>query len=207
LEAGGAVGSPTFYGSRGAGDLTGIITLVDAAPQRLAGIQQTFTPGQSLGFKLTSTTNLNGPDLFGLIYQDTFNFAINDSSGQPVPTLGFDVVGADVFASLYLDSQDPNVNTFASDSSISPAAGGPPIVIDEVTAVEETGSPVPESSALSTATCGLLAIGCLSFEARSKPGENLRGLVRLENLRHEKSQLGSTLRRSKRKPQGAIPAN
>ncbi|MGI8743749.1 MAG: hypothetical protein ACR2NN_14465 [Bryobacteraceae bacterium] len=76
---------------------------------------QEFTPGSKLGFRLALTTNL---DIGGA--PDQFTLAILDSSGTELPTRS----SSNVFLQIDIDSANPLIQTFATDTSRMPAAGG-----------------------------------------------------------------------------------
>jgi hypothetical protein len=128
--AGSALGSPLLFGSA-LGDLSIGLTLTDSSGVAFFG--QKFTPGTSLSFKLSLTTNLDvGP------IPDAFTISILDSSLTPIPTSA----GApfDMLAEIDIDSATPAVATFSGDTSRTPAVGGGPIAI----AAPLIASSVPE---------------------------------------------------------------
>lgn len=136
---GSAAGSPTLLGGT-SGDLNTSVTLIDNS--FLNQFLQQFTPGNTLSFTLALTTNVDvgsTPDLFSL--------AILDSTGSEIPTLdGF----VDAFALVNIDSTTPTLQTFASDATRTPVAGGNPILISQpqTSAVPEPGTVVLLASGL-----------------------------------------------------------
>lgn len=105
-----------------------------------------FFPGTVLSFLLSFTTNVDaGPQ------PDEFSFAILDSFGFQIPTL--DTIG-DALIVIDLDSASPTIQTFATDPSRSPSAGGGPIVMG----APSVGPVVPEPSTLTLLFCGLAAL-------------------------------------------------
>ncbi len=130
---GGTSGSPTLLGGA-SGDLSSGVTLTDSG--FLNWFDQSFTPGDALSFTLTLSTNV---DVGGT--PDEFSFSILDSTGTELPTLGGPFF--DVFVAIDIDSGSPTIQTFASDPTQSPAAGGPPIDMGA-----PQGTVVPEPGAL-----------------------------------------------------------
>jgi hypothetical protein len=135
--SGSPVGSPLILGS-GFGDLSTTVTLTDADP---AGVfVQTFTPGNSLSFLLSFTTNVDPGGT-----PDEFVFSILDSTFTPIPTSSSNPLSP--FLEIDIDSDQPAIQTFGADSV--PA----PTVADAV--------PEPSSAALmilplaGLAWCGL----------------------------------------------------
>jgi len=115
---GGPSGTPTVIGSA-FGSLSSSVSLTDHGAVNF--FAQTFTPGDTLTFSLTVTTNA---DAGGIL--DEFIFSILDNTLTPIPTMA----GAplDVFLSINLAPR-PTVQTYAGDTSRSPAGGGGPIDI------------------------------------------------------------------------------
>lgn len=174
FNGGSALGNPTFYGGGVVGDLSSTIILTAAPTLRLAGLRQNFLPGQSLAFVLATTSNHNGPDVFGQIYEDTFNLFIHDSSGQAIPTLGYNVVGTDVFISLYIDGPVPSIQGFSSDSSIAPTGGGPPIVIGPPMITDQSQTLIPEPlTGATTAGAILILVGAWRIKRAYRKGRPL----------------------------------
>lgn len=143
---GGPLGSPTLIGSA-FGDLASTVVLTDSAfPNYFA---ESFTPGAAVSFLLTLSTNVDGGGI-----PDEFSFYVLDNTGTPIPTTAGSF--SDVFVQINIDSSNPSVTTFASDTTRSPAAGGQPIDLGTAT----VQAIVPEPSdllSLSTFILGLLA--------------------------------------------------
>ncbi len=158
---GSASGSPVLTGGV-QGNLSGQITLQDSS--FLNDFNQFFIPGAFLSFDLTLTNNLD-PNLNAS--PDQFSFAVLDSGGSELPTLGLDAVGSDVFLTTDITGQMPTLQTFSSDSSRSPQAGGPPILL-EAPQVQDA-SPVPEVSTIIPFVCGMIAIGWFLVLNRLQP--------------------------------------
>src|SRR5262249_4000384 len=116
---GAASGIPTLLGDA-SGDLNGTVMLIDSS--FLNYFAQSFTPGAFLKFRLSLTNNI---DLVGA--PDQFSFSILDNTGFEIPTLGGPFF--DVLAAIDISSDSPTVQTFAGDSTRTPAAGGGPILI------------------------------------------------------------------------------
>lgn len=139
---GGPSGTPTVLGSA-FGSLSTSVSLTDHGTVNF--FAQTFTPGGTLTFSLSVTTNA---DAGGIL--DEFTFSILDNTLTPIPTMA----GAplDVFLSINLAPR-PTVQTYASDTSRSPAGGGGPISI-----------PTPQVVTLSTSRLnfGSQAVGTTS---------------------------------------------
>lgn len=138
---GGAVGVPTLFGGA-SGELATTVTLTDS--DFFNQFIQEFTPGTSLSFTGLLTTNL---DVGGT--PDQFSFAILDSLGFEIPTLGT----VNTFVTIDINSAAPPILTFPSDPTTPPAAGGPPIDI-----AMPQAQLVPEPTSFS-----LLAVGTLGL--------------------------------------------
>jgi hypothetical protein len=141
---GSASGSPTVFGGA-TGNTSSGITLIDSS--FFNALVQPFNPGSSLGFSLDTTTNLDAGGT-----PDEFSFSILDSSGAPIPTLGF----VDAFLVLDVDSSNPTPQTFSSDPSTPPQAGGNPITMAAPQAT--IGTPEPGTFFLLSAGCGIILI-------------------------------------------------
>src|SRR5262249_39361113 len=137
---GAAVGSGTPVNGA-SGSLQSSVNLTDS--NFFNEFTQRFTPGTQLGFQLSSTTNVDAG-----LNPDQFTFAILDSTGVELTTHSF----FDVFAELDINSANPPLLTFASDTTRVPNAGGPALNIAAPTATPLT---TPEPN-----TLALLAIGC-----------------------------------------------
>lgn len=129
---GAPVGTPSLIGGA-TGDAGTSITITESS--FFNQFIQQFTPGNQLDFHLELTTNLQPAGV-----PDEFTFSILDSSGSELPTQSF----FDVFVEVDINSTNPAVQTFASDPTQSPAAGGPPIDIAAPTATPSVSSvPAP----------------------------------------------------------------
>ncbi len=129
---GGPSGTPVVFGGT-SGDLSSTVTLTDSS--FLNFFIQQFTAGDSLSFHLRLTTNVDaGPT------PDGFSFSILDNTDTEIPTQGGPFF--DVFLNVDINSSTPTIETFASDPTLTPAAGGPPIDIaaPQVTPVPEPGT-------------------------------------------------------------------
>ena len=91
---------------------------------------QRFTPGSELSFRLALTTDVGSRRCTGPVH-----LLHPDSTRAELPTQSF----FDVFALIDIDSSNPIVHTFRSDTSRPPTAGGRPIDIasPSATAVPE----------------------------------------------------------------------
>ena len=145
---GAAVGAPTLTGGA-TGDLTSSVHLVDNT--FYTEFRQTFTPGSTLSFAITLTTNVDPGGV-----PDQFSFAIFDAGGIEVPTLG----PADQFLSIDIDSATPVALGYGSDTSRSLSAGGPASVPSPVVL---SGVPEPGSALLLASGIGLLALARRRF--------------------------------------------
>jgi hypothetical protein len=127
-------GAPTGTAA-GAGSFTGNLFSTLSLRDRsfFNEFYQAFTPGTSLQFDLNLTARVDSG-----LFPDTFAFAILDSTLSNLPTRSG---GSDVFASIDITGSSAVVHTFASDGSISPIAGGPPITI-----LAPTATAIPEPS-------------------------------------------------------------
>lgn len=131
-SGGTATGNPALTGGA-TGSLSTGVTLTDSA--FVSEFEQGFAPGDLLSFDVLLTTNFAGgsggtPDLF--------SFALLDSSGAELPTLG----PGEAFVSVNLNSASPVVQTFASDPNRTPAAGGGPITMSapQIQVIPEPGT-------------------------------------------------------------------
>lgn len=119
--SGSPIGSPLILGS-GFGDLSSTVTLTDADP---AGVfVQGFTPGNTLSFLLSFTTNV---DLGGT--PDEFVFSILDSTFTPIPTGSASPLSP--FLVIDLDSNNPAIQTFSADSVPAPSIADAPSSVPE----------------------------------------------------------------------------
>ena len=119
FEGGTAVGSPTLTGGV-SGNLTSGITLTDSG--FFNQFIQSFMPGSSLSFRLSLSTNVDSGGT-----PDQFSFAILDKTGAELPTLAPSFF--DVLAYIDIDSTDPSIRTFGTDTSRLPSGGGSSIDI------------------------------------------------------------------------------
>lgn len=117
-EGGGPAGTPMVFGSA-FGSLSSTVSLTDQGNVNF--FAQRFTPGNTVTFSISVTTNA---DVGGIL--DEFTFYVLDNTLTPIPTMA----GAPVDA-LMSGNLSPNLvaQTYASDLSRSPAAGGEPINI------------------------------------------------------------------------------
>jgi hypothetical protein len=145
FNGGAAVGSSTLTGGA-TGNLSSGVSLTDSSffNQFIQG----FTPGSALSFRLSLSTNVDSGGT-----PDEFSFAILDHTGTEIPTLASFF---DVFVQIDIDSANPVVHTFATDTSRTPEGGGGPINIASPTATPV--SSVPEPTRLSLTLSGLAAL-------------------------------------------------
>ena len=134
---GSPLGSAILTGGA-SGDLSSTITIVDNA--FLNGINQQFAPGASLSFRLQFTTNVDAGGI-----PDQFSWAITDATGAQLPTTA---AGFDVFLLIDIDSSRPAIQTFGSDATRAPVAGGPPLSLAAPAHVEIVGIPEPAAGVL-----------------------------------------------------------
>ncbi len=144
--------TPTLIGGA-TGSLASAVQLTDSG--FINFFSQQFVPGNQLSFSVDLSTN---SDVGGI--PDGLAIYILDSSGTPIPT------SAGPFADFLLtaDTTDnPNLQTFSSDITRSPAAGGNPISF-AAPAVVLTSVPEP-------GTIGFVVIGVavLLFKVRRGP--------------------------------------
>ena len=110
-------GAPITLGSA-FGDLSSAVVLTDSSFANF--FAQSFTPGDTVSFLLDLTTNVDaGP------VPDEFTFSILDNTLNPIPTTAG--MFFDVFVQIDIDSSNPTVTIYASDTSRVPVAGGGPI--------------------------------------------------------------------------------
>jgi hypothetical protein len=140
--SGSPVGSPLIFGTV-FGDLSSTVTLTDADP--VGGVfVQTFTPGNTLSFGLSFTTNVDAGT------PDEFVFSILDSAFTPIPTGSASPLSP--FLVIDLDSNNPAIQTFSADSVPAPSIADAP-------------SPVPEPS---SAALMMIPLAGLAWAARRK---------------------------------------
>lgn len=161
--AGGSPGGPPptlppSYEGGASGSLATTVVLTDSA--FFNEFVQGFTPGSLLSFDLLLTTNVAAGGI-----PDQFSFALLDSSGFEVPTLG---PGSE-FLSINIDSPLPDVAPFPSDPSTplpgNPTAPGVAIGLPGVTVTQVEVIPEPGTAALLAA--GLLpALGIVRRRRR-----------------------------------------
>lgn len=139
---GGPSGSASLIGGA-SGDLSSTVTIKDKS--FLNDFTQGFTAGSSLSFTLNLTTNVDAGSV-----PDEFTFAILDSTGSELPTKS----PLNVFSLVNITSK-LQVQTFGSDPSRPPVAGGSPI---------DTGAPtatlvnVPEPASFMLLAVGLFLL-------------------------------------------------
>lgn len=144
FDAGGPSGSPLVFGSVG-GDLSTSLVMTDAAPDSV--FVQSFVPGNTLRFMLDITTNVDGGGT-----PDEFIMSILDNTFSPIPTTAASPLSP--FLQIDIDSSNPTVTTYSSDTGRSPAGGGP--AIDLGTPTVQSDAPEPGSLILiGTALLGL----------------------------------------------------
>lgn len=146
FNGGSAVGSPTLTGGA-TGNLASGLTLTDSS--FFNQFIQTFTPGSTLSFMLSLTTNLDGGGT-----PDEFTFAILDNTGTEIPTSNPNFF--DVFVQIDIDSLSPSVGTFATDANRSPTAGGLPIDIAAPAAISVSSVPEPTTFSLLAGVLGIM---------------------------------------------------
>jgi len=140
-----AVLLPCTFGGASGGIASSVSLNTSSAFNALIG---SFTPGDWLSFHLDLTTNV---DTGGT--PDAFAFSILESSGGSIPTL--DPTGADTLLTINIDSANPAILTYATDSSRNTLRGsGPSITMD---------APIvtPEPGTLSLLSTGILFAGTL----------------------------------------------
>ena len=142
---GSASGTPTLIGGA-TGDLFSAVSMTDSS--FFNEFTQGFTPGSVLNFEISFSANVDSGA------PDTFSFAIEDSTGTPLPTQAISSLGTDTFLFFQIDSANPTVQTFAADTTRAPAAGGDPIHI-----ATPSASPVGSSSSPEPSSGELLCIG------------------------------------------------
>jgi hypothetical protein len=149
--SGGPSGLPLTFGSVG-GDLSTSVVITDASPDNI--FVQSFVPGNTLSFLLEMTTNVDAGGT-----PDEFIMSILDNTFTPIPTLSNSP--ANPFLQIDIDSSNPTVQTFSSDSTQAPAGGGDPI---SIAAPLVTAVPEPSSAPLVAMT--LICVGLCSGWAR-----------------------------------------
>jgi hypothetical protein len=140
FDGGSAASTPVLTGGA-SGNLSSGITLAESS--FFNDCHEQFSSGSNLTFTVQLTTNLQTPQ------PDEFSFAILDSGGNEIPTTG----PADALLIVAINSVDPAVQTFSTDPSIPPVAGG--LGIDIPAAMI---SIIPEPSTLAIVVVGLAAL-------------------------------------------------
>lgn len=147
FDGGSASGTPSLVGGAG-GSLSTSVTLMDTS--FFNDFVEGFVPGSTLGFDVSSTTNV---DLGAT--PDIFYFTILDGNYIPIPTLGL----GDAFLLVTIDSPIPPVETFGTDASRTTIAINPP--------TPQQPAPVPSPGSLSLLATGFL-IGILARLAKPR---------------------------------------
>lgn len=159
--AGGAPGSsPTTYGDA-SGDIDGTVAPAVTLDSFDAGgyneLYETFTPGDTLSFRLTTTTNLTSNP-------DSFFFNILDSTTTNIPTQEPSPYGEFTIENgfLYIDYNTGNpgdgiaVSTFPSDPNTIPAGGTVAIGLIDAPSILKINPAVPLPTAWQAGTVLLL---------------------------------------------------
>ena len=152
---GGSASGPATTMGGASGDLSTGVTITDN--DFFNQFYQSFTPGNTLSFDVSLTTNLDAggvPDQFSfaILYTDSFYGRIEIPTGGGGPFLGVDI-----------DSAIPPINAYASDPTQAPFVYVPEPVVQSTQAV------IPEPSTL-TIFAGLTAVGWLRcFRRRRTP--------------------------------------
>lgn len=142
--AGGPSGSPLVFGSVG-GDLSTSLVMTDAAPDSV--FVQSFVPENTLSFLLDITANVDDGGT-----PDEFIMSILDNTFSPIPTTAASPLSP--FLQIDIDSSNPSVTTYSSDTGRSPNGGGR--AIDLGTPTVQSAAPEPGSLILiGTALLGL----------------------------------------------------
>jgi hypothetical protein len=152
--AGNPVGTPEAPLGGVSGDLGSMVTMTDSS--FFNEFDQVFTPGATLTFRLALTNNADSGS------PDEFSLGILDNTGVEIPTL--DPGGALLVVDITPGSTV--VSTFATDGTLSPAAGGSPISIPAPTVTPVSG--VPEPGTLMLFAAGLLVLRRFGPPARSR---------------------------------------
>jgi|SRR5579875_937792 len=153
---GNASGAPVLSGGA-SGDLATSIVLTDS--QFFNEFTQTFTPGNTLNFTLDTTANVDSSA------PDTFAFSIEDGSGTPLPTMGLYTANVDAFLYFQIDSSNPTIQTFASDPSRTPVAGGNALDLPMPNVTQAGPASVPEPGASALLLFGICAISLARLSA------------------------------------------
>ena len=140
-------------GTASGGLASGTISLADDALTN--ELYEAFTPGSSLTFDVTLTTN---PEPSATSNPDAFTFSLLDGGLTAIPTL--DPTMADTLVAVDI-ADTPIVSTFATDPSRALSDGTATPAIEAPTAV---AAAVPEAS--SFASLGLLLVGLGAFAVR-----------------------------------------
>jgi hypothetical protein len=121
---GGSVGACpancTTFGSE-TGNASGSIGL--STSDGFEALIETFVPGSSLSFSVDLTTKPNSSAT-----PDAFSFAILDGTDSPIPTQ--DPSGAGSLLSVFVNSTNPTISTYATDSATGTNAGNVFITMD-----------------------------------------------------------------------------
>lgn len=151
--AGGSSGTPQVMGGA-SGSLDSTVVLTDSGMVNF--FAQTFTPGATLTFTLTLSTNLESGSV-----PDGFIFSILDNTGTPIPTLQGSLLN--VFLAIYIASANPTIQTFASNPTQPPAAGGSPINITPQINVQVPVTPMSFAVYATGIGCGALNFSASAY--------------------------------------------
>jgi hypothetical protein len=150
---GSSSGTPQVVGGA-SGSLDSTVVLTDSG--LVNSFAQTFTPGATLTFMLTLSTNLESGSV-----PDEFVFSILDNTGTPIPTQQGSLLN--VFLAIYIASANPSIQTFASDPTRPPAGGGSPVTITPQINVQVPVTPMSFAVYATGMGCGALSFSATAY--------------------------------------------
>lgn len=160
FSEGSAVGAGTTFGGT-SGSISSGVSITDSS--FLNFFIQQFNPGGQVSFTVSVTNNMDAGGM-----PDQFSFSILDRSGQELPTQA-GVPFFNPFLVLTIDSLNPTLQTFASDSSRSPGAGGTALTLTQPTV---TSGPVSVPEPPMAAIGGYCFVLLCVLSHRAKAGES-----------------------------------
>ncbi len=150
----GAIGAPVLNNFSGSFSFSSQLSATDNS--FFSEAYQEFNPGGAIAFTLTTTTNVDAGGT-----PDEISIGILDKTLSDIPTLD----PGDALFVLDLNSNSPTPQVFASNTTISPAGGGPPLNIPAPMFALQANS-VPEPNTLLLTGAALVLLGLARHRIR-----------------------------------------